>query len=94
MERRCVKCGGLVAPERKVEGYPFFCPSCDENLFEFETTTTERYSVAVDGKTVGRFGQLMPALRLAKSLAQRDASFGATVYDGKEKAFKFDAYPW
>jgi hypothetical protein len=89
-----MRCGTEVRRETVVKQYPFYCPNCDENLFEIETTTTERYSVAVDGKTVGRFGQLMPALRLAKSLAQRDASFGATVCDGKEKAFKFDAYPW
>lgn len=40
----CRRCHGLVlieeTPELKEE-YPYFCPECDENLYEFETLDME-----------------------------------------------------
>ncbi len=35
-ERNCSKCGCLVVKEENLN-YPYYCPNCDENLFEFET---------------------------------------------------------
>ena len=36
--KECPKCGGIICQE-KAEGvdYPYFCPNCDENFYEFET---------------------------------------------------------
>jgi formamidopyrimidine-DNA glycosylase len=39
-KRRCNRCGGFVRKET-VKGlrkeYPFYCPTCDENMYRFET---------------------------------------------------------
>lgn len=42
-DRFCRKCGSPVFKEtRPASGhYPFFCINCEENMFEFETFTTE-----------------------------------------------------
>jgi hypothetical protein len=39
--RRCGRCGGVVRREKKLD-YPYYCPRCDENLFEFETCFRKR----------------------------------------------------
>lgn len=33
--RRCGRCGGVVRREKKLD-YPYYCPRCDENLYNFE----------------------------------------------------------
>lgn len=36
----CNQCGGNVFAEthQGLEGYPFYCPTCDENKYNIETT--------------------------------------------------------
>lgn len=34
--RYCMKCGHAVQYERILD-YPFYCPHCDENMYNFET---------------------------------------------------------
>ena len=34
--RKCKKCGGIVLFETELD-YPYYCPNCDENMYEFET---------------------------------------------------------
>ena len=38
-KRYCKKCGTLVRKETSGirKEYPFFCPTCEENMFRFET---------------------------------------------------------
>ena len=38
---RCNMCGRPILKETNVEGYPYQCMNCDENLYLFETTKTE-----------------------------------------------------
>ena len=33
--RRCGRCGGVVRREKNLD-YPYYCPNCDENLYNFE----------------------------------------------------------
>ena len=35
--RLCCRCGNPVIRETKVKQYPFYCPTCDENMFRLET---------------------------------------------------------
>ena len=35
--RTCLKCGEVVEKETILTEYPYYCPECDENLYEFET---------------------------------------------------------
>jgi hypothetical protein len=37
----CARCGTQVHEEHEVEGYPYYCPEHDENLYTFETTLKE-----------------------------------------------------
>jgi RNA polymerase subunit RPABC4/transcription elongation factor Spt4 len=40
--RICNKCGAIVRPEKdKSIDYPYHCPNCDENKYEFETKIVE-----------------------------------------------------
>ncbi len=44
MLRICFRCGTEVEEETVEslkEEYPFYCPECDENLYEFETIKEE-----------------------------------------------------
>lgn len=34
---RCRRCGRPILKETNVEGYPYQCLNCDENMFSFET---------------------------------------------------------
>lgn len=34
----CNSCGDYVYKEKEVKQYPYFCPTCNENKFEFEIT--------------------------------------------------------
>jgi predicted RNA-binding Zn-ribbon protein involved in translation (DUF1610 family) len=36
-KRVCFRCGTPVEIETKILEYPYYCPECDENMFEFET---------------------------------------------------------
>ena len=37
--RNCRRCNTEVEVEKVKEiGYPYYCPNCDENMYEFETT--------------------------------------------------------
>lgn len=39
-KRHCCKCDNLVRRETEKglrKEYPFYCPSCDENMYRFET---------------------------------------------------------
>ena len=38
----CARCGTRVHEEHEVEGYPYYCPEHDENLYTFETTLLKR----------------------------------------------------
>lgn len=38
--RRCHRCHSIVF-ESDLEGYPFVCLDCDENMFSFETYIDE-----------------------------------------------------
>jgi predicted RNA-binding Zn-ribbon protein involved in translation (DUF1610 family) len=38
--RKCTRCNTKVEVE-KVLDYPYYCPQCDENLYEVETTVTD-----------------------------------------------------
>ena len=40
----CCECGNNVFPERHVPGYPFYCPCCDENKYEFEVQDNDHLS--------------------------------------------------
>ena len=38
--RKCKRCGSYVKKETTKglrKEYPFYCPSCDENMYRFET---------------------------------------------------------
>ena len=40
-KRKCNHCGRRVVVETDIElkeQYPYYCHSCDENMFEFETS--------------------------------------------------------
>lgn len=41
---KCCKCGSVVTNEKgKVsDGYAYYCPNCDEDLYKMETETVER----------------------------------------------------
>lgn len=43
MKRICIRCGNIVLPETGSlrKEYPFYCPECDENMYEFETELVE-----------------------------------------------------
>lgn len=45
--RKCVRCRSYVKRET-VKGlrreYPFYCPTCDENMYRFETMNVKRQS--------------------------------------------------
>ena len=37
--RVCTRCNSEVEKEKEPSiDYPFYCPNCDENLYEFETS--------------------------------------------------------
>ena len=39
MAKVCIRCGSRVRKENDKElkkQYPYYCPECDENMFEFE----------------------------------------------------------
>ena len=38
--KRCRRCHSIVSPS-DVEGYPYVCYTCDENMFEFEVYESE-----------------------------------------------------
>lgn len=40
MCKRCKRCHSIVNPS-DVEGYPYVCYYCDENMFEFEVYESE-----------------------------------------------------
>lgn len=41
-KRYCGRCGTEVKEEIcKDIDYPYYCPDCDENMYEFETVTKE-----------------------------------------------------
>jgi len=44
MKRYCNRCGKQVKKEteKTKDNYPYYCPNCDENMFEFETHTKKR----------------------------------------------------
>lgn len=44
INRRCNMCGAVVLKETFVEGYPYQCMSCDENLYEIETHIGELHT--------------------------------------------------
>jgi hypothetical protein len=35
--RTCIHCGGVVCIDHMSEDIPYYCPSCEEGMFEFET---------------------------------------------------------
>lgn len=37
-DKKCLKCGCTLFKEKfeLVDEYPYYCPSCDENMFGFE----------------------------------------------------------
>ena len=35
--RVCLRCGSEVRKEKENIDYPYYCPNCDENMYEFET---------------------------------------------------------
>lgn len=37
--RVCKRCSTKVERESQVKDYLYYCPNCDENLYEFETET-------------------------------------------------------
>lgn len=37
-KRWCDRCGDYVYEEFSVTDYPYYCPTCDENMYEFETS--------------------------------------------------------
>lgn len=39
--RVCKRCNSQVEEEKVIEEYPYYCPNCDENMYEFETTIKE-----------------------------------------------------
>lgn len=44
LNRRCNRCGEVVLKETAVEGYPYQCMGCDENLYEAETFIGDAHS--------------------------------------------------
>lgn len=43
-KRFCMKCNGEVRRDRKVPNYSFYCVTCDENMFNFETYKSKKKS--------------------------------------------------
>ena len=43
-KKYCLRCDTQVKPEkvRMESNYPYYCPCCDENMFEFEVYKTRR----------------------------------------------------
>lgn len=37
----CARCGGPLFKEFEIKDYPYFCPLCDENMFEIESKDME-----------------------------------------------------
>lgn len=37
--RYCGRCGSKVKREFRIREYPYYCPSCDENMYGIETLT-------------------------------------------------------
>jgi len=35
--KRCNRCNTPVEQELGIEEYPYYCPECDENMYEFES---------------------------------------------------------
>ncbi|PLS19312.1 hypothetical protein CVD28_02550 [Bacillus sp. M6-12] len=35
--RLCKRCDSQVEEEKELKEYPYYCPNCDENMYEFET---------------------------------------------------------
>lgn len=44
VNRRCNKCGSVVLRETNIEGYPYQCMDCDENMYEIETHIGEPHT--------------------------------------------------
>ena len=40
--RICFRCYGDLEEEKRLD-YPYYCNSCDENFYEFETIKTETF---------------------------------------------------
>lgn len=40
--RVCFRCKTPVKRELTVKSYPFYCPSCDENMYRFETINVKQ----------------------------------------------------
>ena len=40
-KRLCNKCNSKVEIEKELD-YPYYCPNCDENMYEFETHLQEK----------------------------------------------------
>ena len=45
--RICNRCKAEVRVEKEIEGYPYECLECDENMYEFETEITDRDDIDI-----------------------------------------------
>ena len=45
---RCARCGQIVLKEPLIEGYPYQCMTCDENLLDFEVRTDRHPCTVVE----------------------------------------------
>ncbi len=48
--RLCCRCGNQVRRETKVKEYPFYCPTCYENMYRFETINAKKLKGVKNGK--------------------------------------------
>lgn len=45
MIRVCCRCNTPVEEEKEIPQYPYYCPECDENEYEFETKLVNNVSL-------------------------------------------------
>ena len=84
----CCECGNNVFPERHVPGYPFYCPCCDENKYEFEVQGNEeieeRFCLILEHATLGSMSRSNYDLETMKSViddAQQNHYYGVVKSD-------------